>query len=515
MKKIFNSVIFSKRTFDEAAITIERLSSEGLTQLKCLLRHHGTTVTKVHLTIAGLFRITESDLIQILNFFPSMSEIKLRIWGSSLVLEKSRTEDFLRLFSLKKMDFYGSQAALALFTNLLPRHVLNEFKFSGNQGDSKLWNIFIGTQLAITKLHLDGVFTESEPFSKLQLTHFKIIFRDQFENSHNEFMKTFIKSQSDLKHVDIRCNPGMNTWNIHEKIVGEFSELKSLETFRLNIDNIKKWRIQFFSNFKKLKELEIQAQSYDSATTISKFSLLNMEIEKLIFDTTKLDLSSGTFKQISRNFVHLRSLEVSFTSHHKINFFMKNFPNLDSLKLTYGDAKNIIKFSEVYESDDNVCKKLKTLALKFYEVKVITKDLFFDMRASFPNLEFFEFHSKLPLIEDFLFHLIGTLDKIKFLTLSNFKISNKFNCEYIGDILIMLRLKLKYVKITMRNIQNLTRNSIPIKNLERQESSEERDPNFSYLPLANLLKDHYKVFIDRKGTDKLRRQMELTAGKKY
>lgn len=502
----------TERSFDEMKISLQKLSFEDMTQLKALLRRHGSTVSKLQLTIAGSSRITESNFIEILNFFPILTDLKLNVWEKSLLGEKARSEDFLRLFSLRKLNFFGSLRVLVLFTNLLPRHVLNDFKYSGYQRCCDTWHGFINTQLAIKKLDLDGCFTEALPFTKLQLTHLKMVFRDQYSTDNQNFMKNFISTQTNLIEIDVRCNTRTNTWKVSEKVISDFSLLMNLETFKLNIDHIKAWKIQFLSNFPKLKKLEIYACHEKSLPTIAKLSLKNnFAVGNLKLHTINHEISCNVFKQLSRNFTNLKSLEISFIAKHKINFFINHFPNLESLKLTYGNEQNIISLAEVFDDGENVHKKLKSLSLRFYDVKVVSKNLFFDLRFSFMELEKFEFHSKLPLSRNFLIILHASLAKIKYLTMSHFKVENKFVDKDLVDCLITLRLKLKFVKFTLRNVQNFTRGSVPIRGHQRQESCEERDPNFSYLSLANSLASHYKFKIVKIGHNKLYRELELTA----
>ena len=502
----------TKRSFDEMKVFLQKLSHEDMIQLKALLHRHGSTVSKLQLTIAGSAKITENNLIEILNFFPILTDLKLKVWEKSLFLENARTEDFLRLFSLRKLNFFGSLRVLVIFTNLLPRHVLNDLTYSGNQQCSDTWYSFISTQLAIKKLNLDGCFTSAVPFTKLQLTHLKITFRDQYSTDNLSFMKSFIFSQTNLTDVDVRCNTRTNTWKINEKVISTFSLLLNLETFKLNIDHIKAWKIQFLSNFPKLKKLEIYACHEKSLATIAKLSLINnLGAENLKLHTMNHEVSCNVFKQLSRNFMNLKSLEISFIEKHKINFFIIHFPNLESLKLTYGNETNVISLADVFDSGENDHRKLKSLSLRFYDVKVVSKNLFFDLRFSFMELEKFEFHSKLPLSRSFLIILHASLAKIKSLKMSHFKVENKFVDKDLVDCLITLRLKLKFVELTLRNVQNFSRSSVPIRGHLRQESCEERDPNFSYQSLANALTTYYKFKIVKIGQNKLYRELILTA----
>lgn len=274
--------MLSRRTFDEMRIELGSLSAKDMSQLKGLLRHHGSTVTKLELKISGLNEITESDFIQILNFFPSLTELKLRVWERSLVKEKMKTEDFLRLFSLQKVNFFGSQTVLVIFTQSLPRHVITELTYSGKQLYFHIWNNFISTQLSIKKLDLDSNFCHALPFTNLQLTHFRIVFRYRFSMQNQNFMKNIIASQKQLTNLDVFCISRDKNWKVNDDILTELSQLQSLEVLKLNIDKIKAWKVQFISNFRKLKELEIDAMNEKSLSTIVKLSLMNnVEIEKL------------------------------------------------------------------------------------------------------------------------------------------------------------------------------------------------------------------------------------------
>lgn len=173
----------------------------------------------------------------------------------------------------------------------------------------------------------------------------------------------------------------------------------------------------------------------------------------------------------------------------------------------------MISLAEVFNDDGTSHKKLKSLFLKFHELKISSSQLFFAMKNSFPKVEKLEIHSKFPFSSEFLFLLTCNIGNIKSLTMSSFRVNNKYFDINVLDILKLLRKKLKFVKLTLRNIQNLSRHSVPVKNHLRQESCEQRDPSFSYTPLTRALADHFNVKLEIKGENKVYRQLELSAGK--
>lgn len=446
---------------------------------------------------------------------PKLKELKMVLWEKSLVDEPRMEQKLLHLFNLKRVEFFGSASkVLRIFTQSLPRHVLQELKFAGQQYLFHIWNSFISTQLSIKKLDITGHFNDPQPFQRLRLTHFRIVFRDEFSAVYQNFLKNLIQSQLELTHVDFLCLTHCRCMRVNSEILHEIANLENLESLKLNIDEIKSWKIQSIADFRKLKELEIDSDCETARNTIGKLALTNnLEVERLKFHIQRYEIPSTSLKHIARNFTNLKSLEIAFDLKHKINFFMQHFPNLVTLKVRYGDEKNVATFADIYSEDKIVHHKMKDLTLTLDEKKMIKVETFFAMRNSFPNLERLEVHSKFPFAPKFLFHLLANIHSIKSLTISSFSVRNveKFSDVTI-EVLKHLRNRLKFFKVTLRNVQNLSRYSVPVSGDPRIESCDPRDPKFSYLPLVTALFGYFDVTSGKRGDDKLIRNLELKSG---
>lgn len=510
---IFASIRFSWRKFDVVRIELSELSVRDVCRLKNILEFHGATVKNLELIITSSSGMSESDFIEILNYMPMLHQLKMVIWERSLILDNSALQrGLLYLFHLKKLEFFGSATTvLKILTHSLPRHTLVDFKFDGKQYLFHIWNNFINTQLAIKKLDLSGHFNDAQPFRKLQLTHLRVVFRDEYSKSYQNFLKNFIKSQPELSELDLLCLTHCRCMKANSDVLNDICQLKNLKSLKLNIDEISSWKIQTVSQLRNIKTLELDAICESSLSTVGKLSLINnFEVENLAFKFTKYEISSTFYKQIGRNFQNLKSLEVSFDVKHKINFFMKNFPNLDSLKVVYGES---VVFADVYDDDGLTNLKWKKLSLRLDEKKIIKIDLFFKMRIALPNLVKLEIYSKFPFSSAFLYELTGNIHGIKSLCIGSFSVRNveKFP-DLVIEVLKHLRRKLRFTKIILRNIQNLSRNSVAITNDPRHESCDARDPMFTYLPLVNSLRDFYDIKAIKKGQHKIYRNLELTHG---
>lgn len=492
------------------------LSHKDMTQLKNILEYHGPTVTKLELIVASSFGIGESEFIEMLNFMPKLTELKMVIWEKSLRLECGNQKTLLHLFNLRRLEFFGcTTTVLKIFTASLPRHVISEFKFSGKQNLYHVWDKFVTTQLSIKRLDISGDFNDNQPFQKLQLTHFRVVFRDEYSLLFQNFIKSFIKSQTGLIHFDALCLTHGRCMKINSDSLIDISSLTKLQSLLLNIEEISSWKIQTMTTLRKLKTLEIDSNCENSIGTIVKLSLINnFEVENFVFRMNSLEVPTCAYKNIGRNFLNLKSLTIAYDAKHKINFFMKQFPNLESLKVKYGDSKKIVYLVDVYDDDGVVHAKMKHLTLIFNQLKPIKVDLFFRMRNCFPNLEKLEVHAKFPFCSRFMYELLGCIRKIKSLTIASFSVRNKEKFDHImKEVLIHMRKKLKYIKIIFRNLQNLSRHSVPISGDSRIESCDERDPKFSYIPIINELQGYFNVRTSKSGDNKLARHLEISAGR--
>lgn len=478
------------------------------------MKYHGSTVSKLELVIASSYGICESDFIEMLNYMPKLSELKLTIWEKSLKSEKG-SQAKLNLMNLRRIEFFGcATTVLKIFTKALPNNIIYDFKFHGKQAMFNVWDKFFSTQMSIKRLDLSGEFNDAQPFQKLRLTHFRIVFRDEYSLIYQNFLINFIRTQPGLTHFDALCLTHGRCMKINNDTLVEISNLTELQSLKLNIEEISSWKIQSVSSLRKLKTLEIDTNCETSLSTIGKLSLINnFEVENFVLKMKGFEVPSTSYKQIGRSFSCLKSLTVAFDLKHKINFFFKHFPNLHSLNVSYGNSQSIVHLADVYDDDGVSHPKIKNLTLIFNEKKAVKVDLFFRLRNSVPNLERLEIHAKFPFSSLFLYELLGSIRQIKSLTIASFSVRNKEKFGHIiKEVLIHMRKKLKFIKINLRNVQNLSRHSVPISNDPRHESCDERDPKFSYIPIINELQSYYNIKTSRRGDHKIARNHELSAG---
>jgi hypothetical protein len=382
---------------------------------------------------------------------------------------------------------------------------------SVSEADAK-FSSFIKKQSNLKRLDISGSdFNTLDSLKELKLERLRCILNEKQDetDSQRAFLTELIKSQSELKSLDLLNDMDYSFNFVDDSIFAEICALSQLERLLINVDGISADGIKSISNLTSLKCVEFKTNRDCALPVFQEFSSLkNTSIESLVLRLWSFDIPAETYTALGANYENLKSLRITLGTRHKISFFVGAFPNLESLSIKFGESNNTVEFSNVFDGDEDIKhSNLKKLCLNFWGSESIEPAKFFKLLEIFENLENLEVHTKFPFNADFVNQLTEKLNTIKVLKLVCFYISNNetFGAE-ICDAFKQLRAKLRYANLTFLNLQQHDFGQ------ELGEGEQGVDRAFTYDPFVEAMKGVYSAKEHGFANIRIHNNLVLTAG---
>lgn len=457
-KNSFESIFESNNDIEEFDIWMEIENEDDLQKLKRLFNDKGANVKKLIWANWSKYALSTSDLSTMINCLPQLKSIQFSSWNTEFTGEA--TVGSLELTNLCCVDINECGNFIFDFLSAaLPDNKLKSLKVKGvSEVDAKFSSLIKKQQnLKILEIS-NGDFNSVDALKDLKLERLRCILieRKDETDSQREFLTKLIKSQTELKSLDLLNDMDYSFSFVDDSIFAEICALSQLESLLINVDEISVDGIKSISNLTSLKNVEFKTNRDRSLPVFQEFSSLkNTSLENLVLRLWSFDIPAETYTALGTNYENLKSLRITLGTRHKISFFVGAFPNLESLSIKFGEANNPLEFSNVFNGDEDVKNSnLKKLSLNFWGSEKVNSEKFFKFLEIFENLESLEINSKFPFCAEFVNQLAEKLNSIKVLKLVSFAISNDetFGAE-IYDAFKQLRSKLRYANLTFLNLQ--------------------------------------------------------------
>lgn len=452
-----------------------------------------------------------NDLISVLNLMPNIVDLKLKYCNGTFTSDDSAT-NALNLPHLKSLELSSGKSILTeTFAPILPKNTLNSLKVNFDVPEDVLKNFF-NNQQSIKQLDIEADITDISVFEHLKLTDLRYAYTPKKYHEQNpvSILKNFIRTQPDLVSLDCLESNSYTTPTVDDELFLQICDSKKLESLKVNVDGVSPKNIQHLSELLHLKTLWMKANHEESMKAYKQLSLIpNAPIKHLFLIPWGYEIPLETYQRFGENF-NLKSLQIYMGTEHSINFFKKTFPSLESLNVRFGESNNRVEFSQVYTEDDEKHLNMKHLKLDFWGGEVINTEMFFKMFKSFPSLEIFEIHTKVPFTSDFFGQLINNLGHVKALKMSKIEVRNNetFPPEIIQNLKV-LRGKLNKCHLSLSNVQEVLRRA-PI--VGKAKDIDYYDSKFTFEPLVEAMKDDFKTCVDGYANTKSYTTMEMASG---
>lgn len=438
-KSIFKSIMETDRQISEIHIETKIATLQHFRQLGEIFNRHGTNVTEVEWK--NNIELLESETIYTLNLLPNLEVLSLGFWliKSDVIPISER----LKLPKLKELKFsYCCKNTMKLF-HRLPSGIISDLSI--DHCDNINLTTLFATQSNICKLDIYEKNINLVPFKYLQLTHLSCGFwTNEQEVFDQSFLVDVLSQQTCLTHLDLqtRCN-----LKVDNEVFRIICRLRNLQTLRLNVDGISE-SIQNITQLKNLNELKMLIEINSDVLQI--FSLLqNHNLKRLdIISWSPVQLQA--LHQLAVNNPNLSSFSIEFADPIKVNFFIDNFKNLESLKIKFIDFT--IDFEDCFIADGTQNKKLKDLKLIFEwpieDYYTDNRETFLNLLKALPNLQSLYIDVAFPFDDEFLGNILKYGRNLKKITFDHYFDAKNFN--YGLEELKELTSKLEAIYLQLR-----------------------------------------------------------------
>lgn len=503
------SILDTTKTLEEFDIWLEIKSENEVQRLKQLYQAQGKNVQKLFWCNWSQHEVSAAEIVEMLNCFPNLKFLKLSSWDKEFTGEAGKLE----LPNIKCIEVSECQSfVLEFLANALPENVIKCVKIDRvSEADDKFCAL-IKKQASIKRLNIHGDFKTVEPLTELKLERLRCLLPHNEEKSDEQrtFLQTLIKSQPDLINLDLLNESDYAFSFVDDGMFADISALSKLENLAIGIDGMSASGIKAITNLSALKDLQLKTNKESSLVIFKELSgLKNATLEHLILHLWSFDIPAETYEAMGANFENLKSLKITLGTRHKISFFAKAFPNLENLRIKFGEANNRVEFDQIYDGSENITQsKLKKLCLRMWGAETIDTESFFKFLGVFTSLEKLQINTKFPFTAEFINQLAEKLNSIKNIKLSTFEIRNSetFPTETI-DALKLLRTKVNFASLSLSNIQN-----VDFGNGHSPDADGEFH-DFTFQPLVDALKGVYSQKSSSMANIRIHNNLELIAGK--
>jgi hypothetical protein len=486
------------------------LNDDNVGKLKNIYKTKGGSVKRLKWCNFSTYVLSANDFCEMLNSFPNLEDLKLSSWRNEFTGAGNISLKNLKSLQVSECGNW----ILKFLSEALPSNVLQELDVHGIQEPDANFNALISKQSSIKKLEIRGDFNTLNGLRSLQLTSLRCILYEKtdLKAEQTEYLRNLISSQKNLKELDVLNESAYSFSFVDDATITDaISNLSNLEKLSFNIDGITTDSIKSIGKLPALKILELKTNREKSLEIFKELSSMNnSSIEQLLLDMWDFDIPQDTYTAFGQNWICLKVLRISLGTWHPVNFYAKAFPNLENLDIRFGESNNTVEFSKGFEAGSGTKQSnLKKLKLQFWGSEMIDSSGFFELLGMFPNLERLDMVSKFPFKADFINELANNLGSIKHLILSNIQVTNseQFPAETI-DALKILPSKLRYVKLTISNIQNV---DFGFEGEQDPETCEKRD--FTFQPLIDGLQGIYQTSDCSMANIRIYNNLVLTAGR--
>lgn len=507
----FETIFESNNEIEEFDIWLEIENDDDLQKLKRLFTEKGANVKKLIWSNWSKYALSSADLVAMINCLPNLKFVQFSSWHTELTGEAAVGSLDLSNLCCVEINECGN-FIFDFLSAALPDNKLKCLKIKGvSEADAK-FSTFVKKHPTLKKLDICGSdYNTLDGFNDLKLERLRCVLYENKDDTDSQraFLTGLIKSQPELKSLDLLNDMDYSFCFVDDSIFAEICTLSQLETLLINVDGISVDGVKSISNLKSLKSVEFKTNRDRALPVFQEFSSLkNTSLESLVLRLWSFDIPAETYTALGVNYENLKSLRITLGTRHKISFFVGAFPNLESLCVKFGESNNPVEFSNVFNGDEDVKNSnLKKLRLDFWGSELIEADKFFKFLDIFENLEYLEVKTKFPFCADFVNQLAEKLNNIKVLKLVQFAISNNesFGTE-ICDAFKQLRTKLRHANLTFLNLQQHDFGQV----LAEGEQGVSRE--FTFDPFVEAMKGVYTAKEYGFANIRIHNNLILTAG---
>lgn len=290
-------------------------------RIEAIVRKFGGRIKKIKFYCsiqAETPKLTDLDLMAILKCSPNVKELILfNIYICSPIRPPPIEMD---LHKLKKLELNYCVFDNTVFLELIPANLLTDLIFTFDSLDETVYQKFFNRQANIKKLEIFE--NEQINFDHLNLEHLKI-------SSGMDFA-SMLERQKQLKFIDFAI-----TW-IDERVFAAVLELEHLEVLRTLIDQVPTRAFKDLPQLKHLKELRIDSHSsFDCGHLLALSMMKGMKLEKLTLYCAEREIPAEILIQISKNFLHLKHIQLVNRSIQNLIPIVEYFPNMESILMDF------------------------------------------------------------------------------------------------------------------------------------------------------------------------------------